>query len=514
MSRMLTILMASLMLLSACGLERKDETAVITPIASLNPNLVTATPGVNTPTVTATVAPTATPTRTTNSNTGNNTGNPRPNCTVRTDWPVYTVVAGDTLAVIAQRVNSTVNDLTAANCLANANTIQVGQQLRVPRLPQQNTTPEITLFRVIGTPVTGGSTDGRSLEWQTRGAAQVLITQIPPSGTGGVVLGKFAASGTLPIGKLGAEYVPTATFYLYLLDASGKEIANNGNLISKLVQVSVSGNNQPQPTTFNASPNPVAKGTALTLTWNVPNANKVSLSRLNFNNDGGELIARDLPKSGSYTYTIPTDWPASNISFTLNDSSTNGHSADYDWLTVSVVPNTTCTVRTDWNLYTPPAGITLEGLANISGLSVADILYGNCWSDATSYGEGVPMRVPVMPYYKDQIAENFRCGGVYINGNGRPGFIGATQQLSHCFSVVPNTTITMNISAIPVNAEWVEYWQLLPNGETNVLGTDNDLSNGAYVEVQVGPGLEGIIYAFIYTTAGMIETEQVAIYTE
>ncbi|MBZ0278071.1 MAG: LysM peptidoglycan-binding domain-containing protein [Anaerolineae bacterium] len=53
-------------------------------------------------------------------------------CSVRTDWGVYTVVRGDTLYRIALRFNTTVSTLVQGNCLANANRIYVGQQLRVP----------------------------------------------------------------------------------------------------------------------------------------------------------------------------------------------------------------------------------------------------------------------------------------------------------------------------------------------------------------------------------------------
>ena len=59
------------------------------------------------------------------------------NCAIRTDWPTYSVVAGDTLFSIAQKVGSSVNELAQANCLTNTGVIVVGQQLRVPRLPEQ-----------------------------------------------------------------------------------------------------------------------------------------------------------------------------------------------------------------------------------------------------------------------------------------------------------------------------------------------------------------------------------------
>lgn len=52
-------------------------------------------------------------------------------CSVRADWPIYVVAQGDTLFSIARRFNTTVGELTQANCL-NTNRILVGQQLRVP----------------------------------------------------------------------------------------------------------------------------------------------------------------------------------------------------------------------------------------------------------------------------------------------------------------------------------------------------------------------------------------------
>jgi hypothetical protein len=65
-------------------------------------------------------------------------------CTPYTAWPVYTVVAGDTLGQIAQRTGTTIQQLTTANCLASAELIYVGQKLYVPRLPA-STQPTLTL---------------------------------------------------------------------------------------------------------------------------------------------------------------------------------------------------------------------------------------------------------------------------------------------------------------------------------------------------------------------------------
>jgi murein DD-endopeptidase MepM/ murein hydrolase activator NlpD len=53
-------------------------------------------------------------------------------CRVQSDWGTYTVVRGDTLFKIARRFSTTTSALVQANCLANANRINVGQQLFVP----------------------------------------------------------------------------------------------------------------------------------------------------------------------------------------------------------------------------------------------------------------------------------------------------------------------------------------------------------------------------------------------
>ncbi len=59
-----------------------------------------------------------------------------PSCTPRTDWPEYTVQAGDTLYSIALRSDSTQATLQAANCLSDPNKIFEGQSLRVPKQPE------------------------------------------------------------------------------------------------------------------------------------------------------------------------------------------------------------------------------------------------------------------------------------------------------------------------------------------------------------------------------------------
>lgn len=108
-------------LLAGCSLKNGDDAngrAEVT-LAPLSAVTETVTPTQQTAAVTRTNTPpppTAPP---------NNTKTTA--CTPRTDWPqTYTVQNGDTLAGIAQKVSSTVNDLASGNCIANPGQIQVG----------------------------------------------------------------------------------------------------------------------------------------------------------------------------------------------------------------------------------------------------------------------------------------------------------------------------------------------------------------------------------------------------
>lgn len=92
-----------------------------------------------TSTPTATLHPTVTAHRTTAPTAPPDSASPFPNvtplalCAVPDDWQIYIVQSGDTLSRIARKVGSTVEALTAANCLVDANRIVTGDVLYVPR---------------------------------------------------------------------------------------------------------------------------------------------------------------------------------------------------------------------------------------------------------------------------------------------------------------------------------------------------------------------------------------------
>ncbi len=116
------LLMAAL----ACNLGTGDRPPTKSPPVGGTPFLFTPFPTQPVLLITATPYPTLPPTQVIPT---------QPDCTPYTTWPVYTVIAGDTLGNIAARANTTINQLAAANCLANSNLIYVGQQLFVPQIP-------------------------------------------------------------------------------------------------------------------------------------------------------------------------------------------------------------------------------------------------------------------------------------------------------------------------------------------------------------------------------------------
>ena len=58
-----------------------------------------------------------------------------PNCPIPPGWVTYTVEPGDSMGLLADQTDSSIAELTQANCLDNADQIFVGQLLYVPRTP-------------------------------------------------------------------------------------------------------------------------------------------------------------------------------------------------------------------------------------------------------------------------------------------------------------------------------------------------------------------------------------------
>lgn len=177
------------------------------------------------------------------------TSAPVANCTPRADWPIYIVVSGDTLADIAKRAASTVNELATGNCLANANAIFAGQQLRVPRIPavptphptatpypvptSMDNAPRILSFR-LATDVTP-----KRLEWITWNASAAVLSVSGPRGAY-IGYGIQPANGTFALPDLGMDFAPYATFTLSIKDMAGRDVTGpNGLPLTARVDVEI-----------------------------------------------------------------------------------------------------------------------------------------------------------------------------------------------------------------------------------------------------------------------------------
>ncbi len=188
MSRLVVVLIILILAGLACSLSSDEEAATAVPIIRTSTPTLIVTRTLNvTPTAGITLQPTAEQFR---------TAVPPAtvtNCTPRTDWVLYTVKAGDTLGVIAQNVGSTITDLTRANCLPNPDSIVVGQQLRVPKLPAS--TPS-------GSTTTGSTTTGSTTSGSTTSGTGSTTSGSTSSGTGSTTTGSTTGGDTSKAPKL------------------------------------------------------------------------------------------------------------------------------------------------------------------------------------------------------------------------------------------------------------------------------------------------------------------------
>lgn len=109
-----------------------------------------------------------------------------PGCQPRKDWKLrYTIQRDDALARIADRYNTSIQELVAANCLKDPNVIVIGHELRVPGdvqpveqiecLPWEVLTP---IDNALGLPGEGTIT----LNWRGPRAPRNLVRIVKPDG--------------------------------------------------------------------------------------------------------------------------------------------------------------------------------------------------------------------------------------------------------------------------------------------------------------------------------------------
>ncbi len=165
-----------------------QQTAVMQTVTAVaqasQPSATFTLPPSITPAATFTATPVPSPTRA--PDLGIVTTVAPPPCTIRQDWPVYTVMAGDTLASVAARTGGmAVDDLARASCLPDASRIEVGQQIRVPRLPAYITsfTTSTGAVEAVSLAVREGYVNVSWVVGDRPAGTNLVFEQVMPSGT-------------------------------------------------------------------------------------------------------------------------------------------------------------------------------------------------------------------------------------------------------------------------------------------------------------------------------------------
>jgi hypothetical protein len=120
-TRVLLLFLCGVVFALACNLTNAPPTPTAQPVVPTSPN---------------SGAPTLFPSITPLGATGPiGTQPPGSTCNIPVGWVQYTVESGDSLGALAEATQSTVSDIANGNCMADADTLFVGQTIYLPRSP-------------------------------------------------------------------------------------------------------------------------------------------------------------------------------------------------------------------------------------------------------------------------------------------------------------------------------------------------------------------------------------------
>jgi len=150
-------------------------------------------------------------------------------CVVRADWNFsYTIQTGDTLFKVAQAFGLSVTDLQQGNCIVDANQIQVGQVIRVPRqlttaVPQVTAQPTNTIpptainpnLRADSTQVKQG--ECTTIRWDVTNVSQTFFQGQPVTSNSQQVCPRVDTTYTLLLTYQDGTRVPYSVRVLVVL---------------------------------------------------------------------------------------------------------------------------------------------------------------------------------------------------------------------------------------------------------------------------------------------------------
>jgi LysM repeat protein len=254
-------------------------------------------------------------------------------------------------------------------------------------------------------------------------------------------------------------------------------------------------------------------GTTVTVAWPEAPRNAfvvdfVLLDPSNHNNVTS--IGRDnYPADGSViTWQVPTTLNALVMAYAVRN--------DYYRIAQSgtnyVYATGNCVVRQDWIPYTVQLGDTLSSIAARVGLQPGELFQANCLVPPGNLNIGQQIRVPYLPGPFPTV-----CPPVTTQAG--VGVITVAPYLAfenNCYQLSPGETVTVSWPEAPANFEEVTFYFLstAPNADPDVIGVDNDPSNGAAINFEVYPTeYVGTLYAFGYSQAtGMLTSGSIGMF--
>ncbi len=365
-------------------------------------------------------------------------------CGVRTDWLAYVVQPGDTLGDLARRTSSTVNELAQGNCLADPNALEVGQVLRVPRVPTAQLPPTQTFTIGQTAQVTQAGQNLRVRAQPGTGFATVgeLVPRICVTITGGPVQANGFTWWRIqgPRGLNG-----------WVAEASGSEI-----WLSPQFTTCESVSAGPGPQTFNC----------LDPRWQFTGSNIVNVSPvLGFNNGCYQIGAGTV---------VTLTWPhapgdAIQVTFYRRSDS----SARTDTLGVDNTPGD------GWSIpYTVAAGMPPSGL----------------WAESISHGQGTLRSSDLAGFHVSPVVGG--CPQWIATTANAPQLNPTIGTDGQCVQVAPGSTLTITWPGAPADATEVTFYRNNPAmSKADVMGIDSNGVDGWSITVPAVGWQPSVIYA-------------------
>jgi hypothetical protein len=163
-----------------------------------------------------------------------------------------------------------------------------------------------------------------TLNWNVSGASSVTIEWIDKRSEG-VIHAGLPLAGSMSVDLSGVKFSEgnTVRFSLSLYDAEGAlMVGANGRALDERLSVPLQ--TAMTITSFAASPDPIERGSTVTLTWDAPGAASVGITRLS--EEGDVFLATealDLPARGSIALQVPGTYVES-VQYYLGARDANG----------------------------------------------------------------------------------------------------------------------------------------------------------------------------------------------